>query len=57
MKQRKHATIMFTDIIGHTTLMSNDEDKAFEVLKKSMEIHSKLIEQNITTGIKEVLRL
>ena len=59
MPQQTHqlAAIMFTDIVGYKALMGSDEDRAFEVLKKSMEIHSKLIEQNITTGIKEVLRL
>ena len=57
MSERRLAAIMFTDIVGYTALMGSDEDHAFEVLKQNREIHSKLIEQNISTGIKEVLRL
>ena len=33
----------FTDIVGYTSLMGSDEDRAFEVLSKNREIHSKLI--------------
>ena len=28
------AAIMFTDIVGHTALMGNDEQKAFEQIKR-----------------------
>ena len=45
MTNRRHAAIMFTDIVGYTTLMGSDEDHAFEVLRKNREIHSKLIKQ------------
>ena len=41
---RKHAAIMFTDIVGYTALMGSDEDRAFEVLRKNREIHSQLIQ-------------
>ncbi len=50
----RHAAIMFTDIVGYTALMGKDEDKAFEVLSKNQEIHTKLIEQFNGTLIKEM---
>jgi len=31
------AAIMFTDIVGYTALMSKDEQKAFELIKKNCE--------------------
>ena len=30
---------MFTDIVGYTALMEQDEQKAFEVLKRNLSIH------------------
>ena len=42
---RKLAAIMFTDIVGYTALMGSDEEQAFDVLKKTREIHSKFINQ------------
>ena len=51
---RRHAAIMFTDIVGYTALMGSDEDRAFEVLKKNREIHSRFIEQFNGTLIKEM---
>jgi adenylate cyclase len=51
---RRLAAIMFTDIVGYTALMGSDEDRAFEVLHKNREIHSKLIEQFKGTLIKEM---
>ena len=65
--KRKHAAIMpachcqglssagrFTDIVGCTALMGSDEDRAFEVLSKIREIHTKLIEKYNGTLIKEM---
>ena len=54
MTERRLAAIMFTDIVGYTALMGSDEDKAFEVLDKNREIHTKLIEQYHGTLIKEM---
>jgi class 3 adenylate cyclase len=34
-QSRQIAAIMFTDIVGYTALMGNDEQKAFEYLKKN----------------------
>ena len=54
MVERRHSAIMFTDIVGYTSLMGSDEDKAFEVLKKNQDIHSGLIGQYNGTLIKEM---
>ena len=45
---------MFTDIVGYTALMGSDEDKAFEVLRKSRDIHIKSINQFNGKLIKEM---
>ena len=54
MKERKHAAIVFTDIVGYTALMGSDEDLAFEVLRRNREIHTKFINQFNGTLIKEM---
>ncbi len=51
---KKLAAIMFTDIVGYTALMGSDEDKAFEVLRKSRDIHIKSINQFNGKLIKEM---
>ena len=51
---RKLAAIMFTDIVGYTTLMGKDEDHAFEVLRKNREIHTTFIDKYNGTLIKEM---
>jgi adenylate cyclase len=51
---RRHAAIMFTDIVGYAALMGADEDRAFEVLSINREIHSNLIDQFDGTLIKEM---
>jgi adenylate cyclase len=50
----KHAAIMFSDIVGYTALMGSDEDRAFEILRKNREIHSKFIERFNGALIKEM---
>jgi adenylate cyclase len=42
---RQLAAIMFTDIVGYTSLMGNDEKKAFELLNKNRQIQKPIIEQ------------
>jgi adenylate cyclase len=37
-QSRQLAAIMFTDIVGYTSLMGLDEQKAFDILKKNREI-------------------
>ena len=51
---RQLAAIMFTDIVGFTTLMGNDETKAFELLKKNRELQKPIIEQFNGRWIKEL---
>ncbi|MGB5607787.1 TPR end-of-group domain-containing protein [Eudoraea sp.] len=52
--KRKLAAIMFTDIVGYTALMGSDEDKAFDVLEKSRDIHIKSINKFSGKLIKEM---
>ena len=51
---RQLAAIMFTDIAGYTALMGNDEQKAFELLKKNRELQKPIIEQYNGRLIKEL---
>ena len=37
-QSRQLAAIMFTDIVGYTALMDEDEHNAFELLKKNRQI-------------------
>jgi TolB-like protein/Tfp pilus assembly protein PilF len=45
---------MFTDIVGYTALMGQDEEKAFVLLKKNREIQKPLIQQYNGHWIKEL---
>ena len=42
---RKLAAIMFTDIVGYTALMGEDEQKALQFLQKNREFLKPLIKQ------------
>ena len=53
-QSRQLAAIMFTDIVGYTALMGNDEQKAFNILKKNREIQKPIIEQFNGRWIKEL---
>ena len=53
-QSRQLAAIMFTDIVGFTTLMGNDEEKAIELLKKNRELQKPIIEQFNGHWIKEL---
>lgn len=48
------AAIMFTDIVGYTTLMGSDEHKAFELLRINRQIQKSAIEQFNGRWIKEL---
>src|SRR5258706_11004181 len=55
MTQTRHlAAIMFTDIVGYTALMGNDEKKAFELLTKNRQIQKPIIEKYNGKWIKEL---
>lgn len=43
-QSRQLAAIMFTDIVGYTALMGNDEQKAFAILTKNRELQKRIIE-------------
>ncbi len=42
---RQLAAIMFTDIVGYTALMGNDEQKAFTILNKNRLLQKPIIEK------------
>ncbi len=53
-QSRQLAAIMFTDIVGYTALMGEDEQRAFELLKKNRQLQKPLIENYGGKWIKEI---
>ena len=53
-RSRQLAAIMFTDIVGYTKLMGEDEEKAFELLKKNRLIQRPIIERFNGRWLKEI---
>ncbi|MEP6951159.1 MAG: adenylate/guanylate cyclase domain-containing protein [Ginsengibacter sp.] len=51
---RQLAAIMFTDIVGYTAIMGEDEHKAFELLRKNRKIQQPIIERYNGNWIKEL---
>ena len=51
---RQLAAIMFTDIVGYTALMGNDEDKALELLRKNRMVQRPIIEKYSGRWLKEI---
>src|SRR5436190_541369 len=51
---RQLAAIMFTDIVGYTRLMGEDEQKAFELLQQNRELQKPIIEEFNGRWIKEL---
>jgi class 3 adenylate cyclase len=51
---RQLVAIMFTDIVGYTALMGDDEEGAFDLLNKNRELHKPLIEKYGGKWIKEL---
>ncbi len=37
-QSRQLAAILFSDIVGYTSLMGEDEEKAFDLLRKNRQI-------------------
>ncbi len=54
LQSRQLAAIMFTDIVGYTELMGDDEQKAFDLLRKNRQIQKPIIEKFNGTWIKEL---
>ena len=53
-QSRQLAAVMFTDIVGYTALMGNNEQRAFELLHKNRQIQKPVIEEYGGTLIKEL---
>ena len=51
---RQLAAIMFTDIVGYTALMGEDEKKAFGLLRKNRELQKPLISEYNGKWVKEL---
>ncbi len=51
---RQLSAIMFTDIVGYTALMGNNEQRAFDLLRLNREIQKPVIEQFGGQWIKEL---
>ncbi len=53
-QSRQLAAIMFSDIVGYTALMGEDEQKAFELLRRNRQLQKPLIERYGGQWIKEI---
>jgi class 3 adenylate cyclase len=53
-EKRQLAAIMFTDIVGYTTLMGENEAKAYQLLKKNRQIQKSIIEKYNGRWLKEM---
>ena len=53
-QSRQLAAIMFTDIVGYTALMGEDEQKAFELLKRNRSIQRPIIKKFNGRWLKEM---
>ena len=53
-QSRQLAAIMFTDIVGYTALMGEEEQKAFELLKKNRKVQRPIIEKYKGRWLKEI---
>ncbi|HET9825905.1 MAG TPA: adenylate/guanylate cyclase domain-containing protein, partial [Chitinophagaceae bacterium] len=53
-QSRQLAAIMFTDIVGYTALMGDDERKAFELLRRNRQLQKPLIERFDGIWVKEI---
>ena len=53
-QSRQLSVIMFTDMVGYTLLMGQDEQRAFDILGKNRKIHRPIIEEYNGRWIKEI---
>jgi adenylate cyclase len=57
MKQalnRKQSIVYFSDIVGYTLLMGQDEEYAFELMKQNLELHTRVLSKYHGLVIKEL---
>ena len=54
MAQRRLAAIMFSDIVNYTSLLKEDEKKAFDYLRKNRRIHKRLLKKYNGRWLKEM---
>ncbi|MDH3649477.1 MAG: tetratricopeptide repeat protein [Saprospiraceae bacterium] len=52
--KRKLAAILFSDIVGYTALMDEDEDKAFALLRRNLLIQRPIVERYNGKWLKEI---
>ena len=53
-EQRKLAAVMFTDIIGYTSLMSKDEKNALALLQKNRDLQKSMANKHHGEFLKEM---
>ena len=53
-QNRQLAAIMFTDIVGYTALMGNDEDAALKLLEQNRLLHKSIIQEFNGKWLKEM---
>ena len=53
-EERRHIAILFSDIVGYTSLMGEDENKALDMLSRNRTIHETHIKQFNGTLIKDI---
>ena len=51
---RQLAAIMFTDIVGYTRLMGEDEELALQLLRKNRSLHKSIIKKHYGKWLKEM---
>jgi adenylate cyclase len=54
MEERRLAAIMFTDIVGYTSLMGSDENKALYILRQNRKFHQSIIKKHKGRWLKEM---
>lgn len=52
--KRQHATIMFSDIVGYTSIMGENEDLAFDLVKSNTQIHKEILGEYNGRLVKEL---
>ncbi|MEB2785967.1 adenylate/guanylate cyclase domain-containing protein [Algoriphagus persicinus] len=51
---RKQSIVYFSDIVGYTLLMGQDEDQAFELMKQNLDLHNRILHKYHGLVIKEL---